>query len=347
MYIPSLDGIRALAVFLVFVSHTGITRAIPGGFGVTVFFFLSGFLITTLLAREQDKYGQISLRAFYLRRLLRLTPPLVITLGAGVLMVQMGWLPGAVDWPTLAAQVFFYFNYYYLYGPSQAIEGTGVFWSLSVEEHFYIIWPAIFMLIAAGTLRIGAILAALVVILIWRCVLFIGFGFGEEAIYLSTDTRFDSLLYGCFLALLIWRGQAARLFPEGARAGLIIAGAFGLIALSFVWRDPLFRSTLRYSVQGLAFLPLFYYAVSRPDWLLFKPLNWGALRWIGVYSYTIYLVHFMVIKALVHMQITASGSLATLGLAAVLSVGFAAAVYHLIERPLHPMRKRLTGHRPS
>src|SRR5689334_10066848 len=79
-YIPSLDGIRAAAVGLVFLAHAGLNERVPGNFGVTVFFFLSGFLITTLLRMEFDKTGRISLKAFYPRRTLRILPPMYLVL---------------------------------------------------------------------------------------------------------------------------------------------------------------------------------------------------------------------------------------------------------------------------
>src|SRR5438132_14220471 len=79
-YLPSLDGIRAAAVILVFVAHAGLKERIPGNFGVTVFFFLSGYLITTLLRIEHERTGGISLKMFYLRRTLRIFPPFYLVL---------------------------------------------------------------------------------------------------------------------------------------------------------------------------------------------------------------------------------------------------------------------------
>ena len=79
-YIPGLDGLRAIAVLLVLIAHVGGSHIIPGGFGVTVFFFISGFLITRLLLAESDKKGGIGLKAFYIRRFLRLLPALYLML---------------------------------------------------------------------------------------------------------------------------------------------------------------------------------------------------------------------------------------------------------------------------
>src|SRR5215813_9403267 len=86
LYIPSLDGIRACSVMVVFAAHAGLRGLIPGGFGVTVFFFLSGYLITTLLRMEHEQSGQIRLRNFYLRRVYRIIPPMYIVLTLTVLL---------------------------------------------------------------------------------------------------------------------------------------------------------------------------------------------------------------------------------------------------------------------
>lgn len=94
-YIPSLDGIRALAVTTVFVSHAGLSHIIPGGFGVTVFFFLSGYLITTLLRREHEKTGQISLKHFYLRRVYRIFPPMYLVMLLAIMLSVFGLVGGA------------------------------------------------------------------------------------------------------------------------------------------------------------------------------------------------------------------------------------------------------------
>jgi len=93
LYIPSLDGIRACSVMVVFAAHAGLRGLIPGDFGVTVFFFLSGYLITTLLRMEHEQTGAISFRAFYLRRVLRIFPPFYLVLIVATLLTAVGALP--------------------------------------------------------------------------------------------------------------------------------------------------------------------------------------------------------------------------------------------------------------
>lgn len=95
-HIPSLDGLRAVAILLVFVAHAGLDHIVPGGFGVTIFFFLSGYLITTLLRREFDRFGSIDLWQFYLRRVLRIWPAFYLVLLCGAALTLLHVLPGTL-----------------------------------------------------------------------------------------------------------------------------------------------------------------------------------------------------------------------------------------------------------
>jgi peptidoglycan/LPS O-acetylase OafA/YrhL len=344
-YIPSLDGIRAVSILLVFVSHAGFGHIVPGGFGVTVFFFLSGYLITCLLCREWEQHSAISFKGFYLRRILRLSPPIFATLIASIALVSFGFIEGRIDPSTIFSQIFFYFNYYSLYGDGvSTISGLGILWSLAVEEHFYFIWPAIFLMIARGQIGLRSIAGLLLLILLWRCFRFFVLGSTFYEIYISTDTRFDSILYGCLLGLMHAKPNEIWTFPPLKSGIWIIMLACAAILFTIGFRDEVFRSTLRYSVQGIALLPLFHYAVKYPEVWVFRPLNWGFMRKLGLWSYTIYLIHFVIINGLVFNGIALPGSILMLGLAGILSAGFAAAVYRFIEAPLHPLRRRLTGH---
>ena len=345
-YVPSLDGLRAVSILVVFVSHVGFGDIVPGGFGVTVFFFLSGYLITTLLCREFAAYGRISLRAFYLRRLVRLGPPLIVTLAFATALGAAGLVGGAYDPGILISQIFFYYNYYVLAAGGSWIYGLEILWSLSIEEHFYIVWPALFMGLALADPKtaLRTLAGLLVAALVWRVVRHLVFGADEWTIYISTDTRFDSLIYGCLLAFAQWRGAAARLFPDGLGRNLLILASLVLLLASFVIRDPTFRSTLRYSLQGVALLPIFHYAVTRPELWVFRPLNWAPVRRLGVYSYTFYLVHFVLVGVVTTLGLGEPRSIALFVLAGGGSTLFAAAVHRWAERPLKPLRARLTGH---
>ena len=237
--IPSLDGLRAVSILIVLTSHAGLTYLIPGGFGVTVFFFLSGFLITTLLTREFDRYGQIAFGAFYIRRLLRLGPPLLLTMAAGIALVVAGVVPGDLDPMAIFSQIFFFFNYYFQSeGAGSSAQGLTILWSLSIEEHFYLIWPALFVALAQRWIGAPHLIGLLALCLVWRCIRVFWLGSSEWDVYSSTDTRFDSMLYGCLLALLSWRGEAERLFPASPRAMYsFLALAIGLLLFCLLYRD--------------------------------------------------------------------------------------------------------------
>ena len=345
-HIPSLDGIRAISILIVFVSHVGYGHVVPGGFGVTIFFFLSGYLITALLIREHDRYGRISMPAFYGRRVLRLAPPILVTLLLAYGLLFAGLAEGSFSLGTLFSQIFFYYNYYALWAAeAPTVDGLGILWSLAVEEHFYLIWPMLFVGLAARVRAVPMVVALLGAVLLWRCLRWYLTGAGDWVIYSSTDTRLDSILYGCLLAFLHWKGQAARLFDRGVFARTaILAAALAILLACVVIRDEGFRATLRYSLQGIGLIPLFHYAVTRPNDWMFRPLNWGVMRRIGQWSFTIYLVHYVCIDALAYNGVAAKGSGVMIVLSLGLSMAYAAAVFAWLEKPLHPLRRKLTGH---
>lgn len=351
--IPSLDGIRAIAVTVVFVAHAGLHSVVPGGFGVTAFFFLSGYLITTLFIREQGKYGKISLPAFYLRRLARLSPPLLITLAVVYLGVALSIVPGGMRGSTIASQALYFFNYFYLYGPqpTDLAAGTGVLWSLAIEEHFYLLWPLIFMAIAAmrrNSSRLYFIALLLVLNLAWRYVLVYVLDAPIEHTYMASDARLDSILYGCFLAVLAWEGTAERVFPS-TRAGLTLttAAAVGLLLFTFLYRDQGFRETLRYSLQGIALVPLLFCAVRYPDLPHHRLLNTRPMVLIGTYSYTIYLIHHVVIQTLKRVEGFPECFAATFTVAFALTLAYSVLMYRFVETPMAAVRHRLRGHGTS
>jgi peptidoglycan/LPS O-acetylase OafA/YrhL len=187
-YIPSLDGMRTIAFLIVFVAHTGATKIVPGGFGVTVFFFLSGYLITTLLRREYEKNQVINFKHFYLRRIVRIWPGFYLVLFLGTILTLIGVLEGEIQLPAFLSQALHYYNYYQAFLSTSAegvAPGTGVYWSLAVEEHFYCLFP--FLYISLLKMRVSPQRQMLIIwgiclaILIWRCVLVFGMGADEIA----------------------------------------------------------------------------------------------------------------------------------------------------------------------
>ena len=336
--IPALDGIRAIAVTLVVLSHGGKGGIIPGGFGVTVFFFLSGYLITSLLRAENAKTGTISLRDFYIRRTLRIMPPLYITLLVCAALVATGLIvqPGRVDPFTVFSQAAFFHNYASLWGDPISLPITGV-WSLAVEEHYYLIFPLFYLLMLrklSRPVQVGICLA--------MCAVVLGVRFANTRLladydvnYLWTHTRIDSILFGAILALANNPAMDERAWrPRGWHA----IGALGLIVLTLAIRNPVFRETLRYTLQGAALYALFGYAVSSGG-IVARLLGSTPAQIVARYSYTIYLVHAPMLKLIEQRGLLPHWSV--LPAAIVLTFAYAAAMYAFVEYPLGRWRHRL------
>jgi peptidoglycan/LPS O-acetylase OafA/YrhL len=346
LHIPSLDGIRAISFLLVFFAHAGLEAWVPGGLGVTIFFFLSGFLITSLMRVELAETGGVSFKHFYLRRALRILPPFYVVLLGAAALALVGILPGPPQSAPLLAQIFHFANYWtVLHGYEGEVAGTGVYWSLAVEEHFYLLFPAVFVLLhrilATPRARAAFLWGVCALVLAWRCALVFGAGAPMNRTYLATDTRVDSILFGCALALAgnpALDGEAPGRRALWLRA-LLPAGA-ALMLVSLLFRDGRFRETFRYSLQGLALVPLFVCAVRNPRLRGFRLLNHPLLRRIGELSYSLYLLHHVVISGVqrwVPLPRVVQGAMA-LGLSFALSM----AIWRWIEQPCARLRKRLT-----
>lgn len=338
-YIPSLDGFRAISIGIVFLGHSLRNLPIPGGLGVTIFFFISGYLITTLLIREFAKTGTFDFKGFYVRRLLRLMPPLLITMMIGSVLILSGWAEGSLDPLVLVSQVFFFYNYWDVHHVNDAISGLGILWSLSVEEHFYLIFPAIFLISLKNRWSSTWIVGFAVLMLVWRTVKFTTLGADEWTIYALTDTRIDSILWGCFLA--IWLDSSAPVAQSSRSQVRFLAFLAGcaVIGLTLIIRDDLFRSTIRYTLQGVALIPIFHYAMTSEGGLVYRVLNNAVIRRVGVYSYTFYLVHYVVLNALNFNNVFGS-MVVTAAVAGIISLGYAAAMHEFVELPIKRMRQR-------
>ncbi len=344
--IPSLDGIRAVAFLIVFVAHAGLGEWFPGGFGVTVFFFLSGYLITTLLRMELVQRGSVSFRAFYLRRVLRILPPFYTVLTFAVLLTLAGALPGSLQLRPVLAQYLHFANYWIIgHGYEGQAAGTGVYWSLAVEEHFYLLFPLVFVLCQRwfpGQRRTQALFlyALCGLALVWRLALVFDLGASIDRTYMASDTRMDSILLGCALAVGANPVLDQPALSDGTwRNWLLPLGIAGLL-LSFLVRGPWFRESLRYTIQGLALTPIFVVAIRCPAFGPFKALNWKWVKYIGLLSYSLYLVHHVVLFGL-ESHWPALHFLVRGGLALGISIVIAGAIRFAIEVPCARLRKRL------
>lgn len=342
--IPSLDGLRAVAISIVFLSHIGLGRIVPGGFGVTIFFFLSGYLITTLLRRELLKSGRIDFKQFYIRRMLRIWPSFYFTLAAGALLTIVGLLPGDFRiWPFLG-QALHVANYYSIFcGDAGAVVGTEVFWSLAVEEHYYLVFPLLYLALSRLGLRPrGQALSfglLCLIVLAWRYFLVVQMEAGEPRTFHATDTRVDSIMFGCILA--VWLNPA--LDPRRGSARLwkhaLFPAGLALIGASLLYRSPAFRETARYTLQSLALFPVFVTAIRYPEWWPIRVLNTRLLCFLGAISYPFYLVHFTVIQAFVKSAQPLTPVLQG-ALSLVISLALAYGIYRFIEQPLARLRKK-------
>lgn len=346
--IPSLDGIRAISVLLVLVAHSGLGDLVPGGLGVTIFFFLSGYLISTLMLTEYDQTGEINIVNFYARRVFRLMPPLLVSLAIAYGLAYAGLLSGSITGAGLAAQLLYFANYYVLFfDPGNTIpDGTGIYWSLAVEEHFYIFYPLCLTLLLGSALRprmIGSLFGIVcVIVLAWRIHLVQSPDFVSDRTYYASDTRIDSIIYGCVLAVVMNPVRPPhRPGTMLAAQWTVLAIAAGALLLTLVYRDPIFRETIRYSIQGVALMPIFYFAVRFPDNQLFRYLNSPWAITIGGYSYTIYLIHYVLIRLIAKdIPAIAAKPFILLPIALVISTAYAAAIDRFVDRYFRQLRRK-------
>jgi peptidoglycan/LPS O-acetylase OafA/YrhL len=324
-YQPSLDGLRAVAVSLVVLDHAAIAPFVGWGqIGVNLFFVLSGFLITTLLIEEREATGRIDVRAFYLRRALRLLPALaVLLIGVTLLMLVSG---RAAEIPVdLLSTLFYVRNWFTAFGENPGVLSHA--WSLSIEEQFYIVWPGTFLLLIVfwkgrwrGLVATLVLLALISTML--RAAIWIG-GDYNRALW-GTDTRLDAILIGCTLAFLRWRW------------GLALPWYVGIIGLTIVGLTG-FMDSFSSVVIGMTIVSLAGAAVVLAC-LDTRLLAWRPIVAIGVVSYGLYLYHRPIARIFVDNglvgQLTAAAAIATISLI------LAWLSYRYVERPALRLKSR-------
>jgi len=341
-HIPFLDGVRACSVLLVFCSHY-FSRLVPGALGVTVFFFISGFLITNLMLQEWAATGTIGKRDFYIRRFLRLLPALYVNI-AFVAFAYRDQYGGGVDWQSVWMAVLYVYNYGSLYAEHAY---PMPLWSLAVEEHYYIFFPWLFAaLLSRGIRRTLIGLATLsAVVLVWRLVLNYGLHVTWQRIYVGTDTRIDSILYGAMLALLMhhqpWRDRIAARTNQHT---IWLGAALLLVTLAFRGED--FRQTIRYTLQGIALALIIAPMVlgRAPSWII-RPLSVAPMVYLGRISYSLYLYHLAVLDSVTTLHLPHSWM--TTAVALPLAFACACASYHFIERPFLKLRRAFGSAAPG
>ncbi len=341
-HIPTLDGWRCIAIVMVLACHArdrlfgmdGILPIAPihsilvhGALGVDVFFGLSGFLITRKLLEEYRWKGAIDLGDFYWRRFFRIFPAAWTYLAVVFLAASAGLITVAPH--ELQSCFLFWRNYDERLGWY-----TGQFWSLMVEEHFYLLWPAALVLLAPRRARLAAALSALTIAL-WRnwhlAMRFMESIFPNSIPEHRTDTRLDALLWACLAAIAFPLLSKLLL---GIRFGNLSPIFFAaLVVLSGVLKEGGFATTIQ-SILRPVLIPLMIVStVVFPHGLIGRFLELSSMRFVGRISYSLYLWQqpFLILdgSAAGGLTIWQHWPLAPIGLFAC-----AMASYYCIERPM-------------
>ena len=345
-YIPGLDGIRAIAFLMVFGAHAllNFSYYIPATLGVTIFFFLSGYLITTLLRREFAATENIALGNFYLRRVLRIFVPLYLVYATAVFGAHyLHLFPGNLFGFT---SVYLYFHNYTIALRAHAFTAPGMelVWSLSVEEHFYLLFPLVYLAMLQRRLSARTqsrwLVAFCVLELLWRTLLTMVIKPAGPWTYVATDARLDSILWGSVLAIRnnpVFEEDRS-ILPKGRE---LVCAALALVVLvaTLVPRSDLYRGTLRYTLQPLALYAIFSYVMANSASPFARWLEWKPLRYIGWTSYVLYLSHDFILYAIEPPLAAHPIMVAVLGFC--LALVFATLMRYTVELPLQRLRSRL------
>ena len=338
---PGLDGVRGVAVLLVLGQHAPTRPLIDGFVGVTVFFCLSGYLITTLLVRELQS-GGIDVRGFYRRRAARLVPALMTVLAATTVVLLIGRRDlgvGQVLAPAGAAATYTTSLFDWAGHPFATQDYFNYTWTLSVEEQFYLMWPfALFW----GYRRSPRLFAALTVLFIGLTLaldLFLGLSrevFFDQHEYVGTDTNALPILAGALLAIVLHNGWLSRWVRCLAPLALLAAALLPVVA----YRNDTYRTSL-VTIAGTGLtVVILTGVVTRPQSSIGGLLASGPLRWLGERSYSIYLWNVLArIAALSVLGHTVAGDVAW----TVMFLVLAEASYRLVERPLRARLARRPG----
>jgi peptidoglycan/LPS O-acetylase OafA/YrhL len=348
---PPLTGIRAFVIISILIYHSNF-ETLPGAWAsITVFFVLSGFLITSMLVGEHDRTGRISLRTFYARRAVRLLPPLGITVVLLAIYAALVAVPDAPQriWGDVSAAVFYYADFRSASGREPFFGYLGQAWSLSIEEQFYVVWS----LLVVAALVLGRRWAAYLVATVGAA-LSAAFGFwlllrhptASHAtvlrVYYGFGSRADALFVGCLLGLLASSGHLDRL-PASLRrlspvTALASAALLGWIAatVTFGTRQSLLV-WLPLTIVASVFLITYF--VACPQGLGSRFVGLAPFVLIGNLAYTVYLVHWPVYVAL-SVDTVHWGFWPVELLRLAITFGVALTSWYLVERPLMRWRRR-------
>jgi len=316
--IAGIDGLRALAALAVFMLHTGHGLAKGGGIGVDIFFVISGFVITRSLLREYGAHGRINIPAFYLRRVIRLWPALIIL----ALTIWLIYPTQATLTKEVLPSVFYYTNWALFFGYGPLVLGHT--WTLANEEQFYLVWPFALSL-GIRFLRSDKVIIAILMLalapVIWRIAMISQGAALSDPRLTFFGGRTEGLFLGAALAFVPLGKirQLARPFPFAA---LYLAFCFHFSHPSQVW----FSLGGSFLVQ-LSTVIVLAKLISDPESRTVKRLEWPPLRKLGQISYGFYLWHFPILEFfLIGTPVKSVASF-------VITLACATLSWHLIEVP--------------
>lgn len=352
-HLPVLDGLRGFAVLVVMIYHLeylfpSLNMFVRGGFlGVDIFFVLSGFLITSILIKEQSLFGQINLKNFFLRRIFRLVPAfwafLFILYFFGNFLLPSAQAGVIYDNNNFGFSFLYLMNWHRAYG--DGITGNlNHTWSLAIEEQFYIVWSLIlFALFAAKKSRVriaGFTVATVLVLISWR--LFRALN-GEEihVLYYSTETRIDALLIGCVGAMVYGWKLIPQSFYKSRKFRITAFWAF-IAAFMILFAVSHEDASLFYgllSAFSVSVSIIIIWLITN-EGLLKRILEVSVLRWVGKISYALYLWHYLCYEF-------AKKSFDSIPLEMVFGISLAVSIsiasYILIEKPFLKLKNRYTN----
>ncbi|HAF21623.1 MAG TPA: hypothetical protein DCK93_01730 [Blastocatellia bacterium] len=341
-HVPELDGLRGIAILSVIVHHQLTPFSLSGGFlGVDLFFVLSGFLITGLLGAEFEQSKTISLRNFYMRRVLRLGPALLLYLIACLLVTYHTQLLGTFQELKLIAIALAYStNWRMAFGWDASLDPTAIIWSLSIEEQFYLVWPVLLSGCLALKLKRRFIVGGLVVVILAiaiRRYWLLSSGANFTRLYYGTDTRADALLTGCLLALLPMKDVSIRNKKLLGLVSLLSASCFLYLLRRSNFTDE-FLYGGGFSLIALMAGVVILVAADSPPRILSAVLQTRLLRCFGKISYGLYLWHWLVVRSTSFYYLGYWEPWAKL----VLAIGISSASFCLIERRFNRLKTQFS-----
>jgi len=340
--IRALDGLRGVAVLAVIGFHGGVPLTSGGFIGVDVFFVLSGFLITSIIATEQQLTGRISLKNFYLRRLLRLAPALLLLLAVYCVYSLLFSRTPQRNLVDALIALFYAMNWARAYWLDAPLD-LGHTWSLSSEEQFYLTWPLLLMLLLPklGLTR-TAWLALGLALCSWAARAgLLWLGATDRRVYSGLDTHADGLLLGCALALACTQlSSSQRRITLPSMAPLAALSVLGTILALASWnaRVMFFGGyALANAAAALVIASLVLGSSGRIGALVRAALELRPLVWVGGMSYGLYLWHYPIFRVL---RAAGLGRFPTLGIGVLLTFAIAFASFKFVEKPALRLKKR-------